>query len=632
MAKSSKNQDEKVAVNPLKEDHSAGSGSYQVVARRYRPKTFEELVGQSHIAQALSNALTSGRVGHAYLFTGARGVGKTSTARIFAKSLNCVQGPTLTPCGVCDSCQSVSTGEDVDVIEIDGASNRGIDEIRQLRQNASICPSRSRYKIYIIDEVHMLTREAFNALLKTLEEPPEHVKFIFCTTEPSKIPITILSRCQRFDFAGIETSSITKRLADIAADEKVTADEGVFSTLARRAAGSMRDAQSLLEQLLSFAPEHISMNDVHEMLGTANDQLLFRLLEAMLRCEPAMIFSELDAAASEGVDFGILTEQLMGLLRDLLVIASGGNASLLLFCTPNQLEQAGETAQGFGLHRILAALQILDQAHNRMRYSTQGRILLELALIRIAHLDHFQMITNLIDQLRQGHLPPQTHQTQVSVKKTITTTQKPESETKPPLSSVKPAQRTISGPAPSTEHGSVPSSASDKTPVKQQSAKQPDPVSDLTPQQRFNATSSTTQTIELTEINNEKAEEIWRDAVDSIPGMLGTWAGKASRISFAAPNLFVAVFENKSAFQFCQQESARIQNTLCQIIGKSVRISVELHETKEISASEPANKIKRSPSRGNLFKDASENAFVRQIEEVFGSELDDVKESFRKES
>ncbi len=178
--------------------HGAGSGNYQVVARRYRPKTFDELVGQPHIAQALSNALTSGRVGHAYLFTGVRGVGKTSTARIFAKCLNCVDGPTLTPCGVCDSCQNISIGEDIDALEIDGASNRGIDEIRQLRQNVSICPSRSKFKIYIIDEVHMLTTEAFNALLKILEEPPAHVKFIFCTTNPTKLPVTILSRCQRF--------------------------------------------------------------------------------------------------------------------------------------------------------------------------------------------------------------------------------------------------------------------------------------------------------------------------------------------------------------------------------------------------------------------------------------------------
>src|SRR5579863_4924001 len=188
------------------------ASDYVVVARRYRPQSFAELVGQQHVAQALAGAIGSNRVGHAYLFTGARGVGKTSSARILAKALNCVNGPTSTPCNQCDICRSVSTGDDVDVLEIDGASNRGIDEMRQLRQNVNVRPSRARFKIYIIDEVHMLTKEAFNALLKTLEEPPEHVKFIFCTTEPEKVLITILSRCQRFDFSGIQLSSIAERL------------------------------------------------------------------------------------------------------------------------------------------------------------------------------------------------------------------------------------------------------------------------------------------------------------------------------------------------------------------------------------------------------------------------------------
>ena len=219
---------------------------YVVVARRYRPQTFAELIGQEHVAQALSNAISTHRVGHAYLFTGARGVGKTSAARILAKALNCEKGPAPVPCNECDICRSISTGEDVDVLEIDGASNRGIDEIRQLRQNVGVRPSRARFKIYIIDEVHMLTREAFNALLKTLEEPPEHVKFIFCTTEPTKIPITILSRCQRFDFAGILTRSISERLRQIVAAEGVEADPDALEVLARRAAGSMRDSQSLL--------------------------------------------------------------------------------------------------------------------------------------------------------------------------------------------------------------------------------------------------------------------------------------------------------------------------------------------------------------------------------------------------
>ncbi|MEZ6071469.1 MAG: DNA polymerase III subunit gamma/tau [Pirellulales bacterium] len=307
-------------------DRAAGgrpTGQYVVVARRYRPQRFEDLIGQEHIAQSLAGAINSDRVGHAYLFTGARGVGKTSAARIMAKALNCGRGPTTTPCGECDICQRVSTGDDVDVLEIDGASNRGIDEIRELRQNATVRPSRARYKIYIIDEVHMLTREAFNALLKTLEEPPAHVKFIFCTTEPEKIPVTILSRCQRFDFAGIRTEDIARRLSQIVTSEGVEAEPEAISLLARRAAGSMRDSQSLLEQLLSFGHDKISVADVHHLLGTADDRLVHAIVEQLAGHDAASAIASLDEAVAAGVDVGQLLGQLLGYLRDVLVVSTG---------------------------------------------------------------------------------------------------------------------------------------------------------------------------------------------------------------------------------------------------------------------------------------------------------------------
>jgi DNA polymerase-3 subunit gamma/tau len=560
----------------VEEDHSAGSGSYQVVARRYRPKTFDELVGQSHVVQALSNALTSERVGHAYLFTGARGTGKTTSARIFAKALNCVEGPTLTPCGICDSCRGISTGEDIDVLEIDGASNRGIDEIRQLRQNASIRPSRSKHKIYIIDEVHMLTREAFNALLKILEEPPEHVKFIFCTTEPSKIPITVLSRCQRFDFAGIETNAIAQRLAGISANEHVTADDGVFEVLARRAAGSMRDAQSLLEQLLSFASENISLADVHDMLGTANDQLLFRLLDAMLHCEPAKIFTELEAAASEGVDFGVMVEQMMGLLRDLLVTASGGDASLLLFCSPPQFDQVKAVAEEFGIHRVLAALQILDQTYTRMRFSTQGRVLTELALIRIAHLDHFQQIAVLLDQLQSCQ--PAT-----------------------PSMAVKQAQRKINEPV----------------------AAKPEPEAQ-SPARSMQQTARQWKAVDFETITNDQAATVWKNAADAIPGMLGSYATKCIQVTFEKPNMFVAFFDNKMVRDVCEKESPRLQNALSQAVGKSVKIRLELavQEKPKESAAENVGSFQKQREIRNA---ALESPLVKKVEEVFGATLQDVR-------
>ncbi len=373
---------------------------YVVVARRYRPKTFGELVGQQQVAQALSNAITTSRVGHAYLFTGARGVGKTSTARILAKCLNCQTGPTPTPCGQCDACVSIASGDDVDVLEIDGASNRGIDEIRQLRSNVNVRPSRSRFKIYIIDEVHMLTVQAFNALLKTLEEPPEHVKFIFCTTDAEKIPITVLSRCQRFDFAPVPTDSIIERLRFIVQEEGVQADEAALRLLARRAGGSMRDSQSLLEQLLSFSGDRITENGVHAMLGTAQGGRLQAIVEHLIARDAAQALDQLDAAIREGVDVGQLAEQLLGYLRDVMAALVGCQPDLMLHVSAGDFAAVREAGQRWGLETALAAVQILDQALTRMRQSTQVRTLVEVALVRICKLEELDALPGLIAQLR----------------------------------------------------------------------------------------------------------------------------------------------------------------------------------------------------------------------------------------
>ena len=288
------------------------------------------------------------------------------------------------------------------MLEIDGASNRGIDEIRQLRQNAGVRPSRSRFKIYIIDEVHMLTREAFNALLKTLEEPPEHVKFIFCTTEPTKIPITILSRCQRFDFAGILTRSIRQRLEQIVAAEGVEADSEALEILARRAAGSMRDSQSLLEQLLAFSPGRITVADVHGMLGTAGEERLAALIGHVIERNAAGALADLDAALTAGVDAAQFIEQMFGCLRDCMVAAVGCPNEAFLYTSPSGAEGIAAAGKQLGLSTLLAIMQILDQTLSRMRYSTQGRILAELALVRICELEDLDELSETIAQLRSG--------------------------------------------------------------------------------------------------------------------------------------------------------------------------------------------------------------------------------------
>lgn len=376
------------------------AGEYVVVARRYRPQTFDELIGQEHVAQALKQAINTGRIGHAYLFTGARGVGKTSAARILAKALNCVQGPTATPCNDCDVCHAVSTGEDVDVLEIDGASNRGIDEIRQLRQNAGIRPSRVRFKIYIIDEVHMLTKEAFNALLKTLEEPPEHVKFIFATTEPNKIPITILSRCQRFDFAGIESSSIQQRLAQIAQAEGVSIDSEALQILAVRAAGSMRDSQSLLEQLLAVAGSDITADEVNSLLGIAPAARIAELTKLLASRDAAASLSLLDATIRAGADVGQMMDQLMGYLRDVMAIAVGCPAERMLYALPAQFDEAKELGAHLGVNTILAMLQILDQTAARMRISLHERTLADMAIVRLAALEDLDALADVVAEIK----------------------------------------------------------------------------------------------------------------------------------------------------------------------------------------------------------------------------------------
>ena len=372
---------------------------YQVVALRYRPQSFESLVGQGHIATALSNAINQNRVGHAYLFTGARGVGKTSSARIFAKCLNCEKGPTTEPCNECDTCQAISVGEDVDVLEIDGASNRGIDEIRQLRSNVAVRPSRSRFKIYIIDEVHMLTQQAFNALLKTLEEPPGHVKFIFCTTDPQKIPITVLSRCQRFDFSPVQTDKISERLKEIAEAESVTASEEALQLLARRANGSMRDSQSLLEQLFSFCGDEITIEEVHQLLGTTDIGRITEIATAMVARDTNGTLSLIHQNLSSGVNAGQLAGQLLGYFRDMMAVRVGCNEDTLLSCAGTDIPELKSQGDSLGLETILSIVQVLDNAIVRMQASLHGRTLLEVAAVRICGLEQVDSISGLIKSL-----------------------------------------------------------------------------------------------------------------------------------------------------------------------------------------------------------------------------------------
>ena len=379
-------------------DSTAAGTAYQVVARRYRPQRFADLVGQEHVARGLSGAIESGRIGHAYLFTGARGVGKTSAARIFAKALACEHGPAAEPCNACDACRAIAAGQDVDVVEIDAASNRGIDEIRQLRQNVAVRPARGRFKVYIIDEVHMLTREAFNALLKTLEEPPSHVKFVLCTTEPEKLPITILSRCQRFDFTTVDTPAIARRLAQIVEAERAEVSPEALTLIARRAAGSMRDSQSLLEQLLGSASGSIGVDEVHALIGTGREERIGELVSAIASRDPARALTALDDSLQGGADPGGVLDQLIAALRDALLAAVGCNATALTQ-SPGLGIDLAEVGRQLGTPTLLAMLQIIDQALTRMRSSGHATLLAEMAVIRLATLEDLESMAAAVDRL-----------------------------------------------------------------------------------------------------------------------------------------------------------------------------------------------------------------------------------------
>jgi DNA polymerase-3 subunit gamma/tau len=379
----------------------SSASHYTVLARRFRPQAFDDVVGQEHVSKALQNAIRSERVAHAYLFTGARGVGKTSTARILAKALNCPNVRDGVPCNDCEICDGISSGSDVDVMEIDGASNRRIEDIRSIRANVGVRSMRTRFKLYIIDEVHMLTREAFNALLKTLEEPPPNVKFVFCTTEPEKVPDTILSRCQRFDFSTIEDSSIGTRLKEIALSEGFEVEDAAIELIARRARGSMRDSQSLFDQLLAFSEGTVRADDVHRMLGTASDDLLVQLFENITQQRPGEVLNLLEEALAAGVQPGEMLDQCVGYVRDMMVLLSGG--ATVGLCSVANSSRAAVAEQGTRatLPNVMAAFQILSETKGRILRSTFARTLLEMALVQISLLENLSTISSLLS----GNLP-----------------------------------------------------------------------------------------------------------------------------------------------------------------------------------------------------------------------------------
>ncbi|MGD1157344.1 MAG: DNA polymerase III subunit gamma/tau [Terriglobia bacterium] len=382
--------------------------SYQVIARKYRPQAFDDVVGQHLVTDTLKNAIQTNRVAHGYIFSGARGVGKTTTARILAKALNCFKGPTVTPDGTCPSCVEIAAGNSVDVQEIDAASNRGIDEIRELREAVRYLPARDRYKIFIIDEAHMLTTEAFNALLKTLEEPPPRSLFILATTEPHKLPSTIQSRCQHFAFRLLDYAEICARLRVVAEEEKITADEGAVSTLAQAAEGSLRDALSLLDQVIAACGERLDEKRVRQVLGVVPAELLMDIVKAVDAADSRQVLDRVGQLASEGYELAHFCGELTRFVRDLMITRTCGAESPLLQVPSDQRRQLGELAGLFSEEDLSRFFNILLRAESEMRYALAPRFHLELALMKLVHARRLTSIESLLGGLRGSGLSGKT--------------------------------------------------------------------------------------------------------------------------------------------------------------------------------------------------------------------------------
>lgn len=386
--------------------------SYIVLARKYRPQTFLELYAQDHVTTIIKNALETKRIAHAYLFTGPRGVGKTSLARILAKSLNCENGPTITPCNVCSNCTEITSGTSTDVVEIDGASNNGVDDIRDLQGELIYAPSNSKYKIYIIDEVHMLSTSAFNALLKTLEEPPENVVFIFATTEPHKVLPTIISRCQRFDFKRIPIEDIIRRLTDIVKSESISVDSESLYLIARKADGGMRDALSLMDQVISYCANNVTIDRVREIFGILPVQAYNSLFVQIANHQPGALIVELQNIFDRGVDVGETINELLEFCRIVLLQKLNVKTAEI---SPDELPVYRELVPAFSVDDLLYIISSLVQVKREIKTSSNPYFILEVALIKLSKMDSMQDLAKVLETIKSGDYVPSVSMASVNV-------------------------------------------------------------------------------------------------------------------------------------------------------------------------------------------------------------------------
>jgi len=599
--------------------------SYLVLARKWRPQLFADLIGQEHVSRTLANAILSGRVHHAFLFTGARGVGKTSAARILAKALNCEQDSAIEPCNVCRSCTEITEGQSVDVFEIDGASNNGVDDVRELRETLRYMPSQSRYKVFIIDEVHMLSINAFNALLKTLEEPPEHVKFIFATTEPHKIPVTILSRCQRFDFRKIPAPKVVAQLRRIVDAEKIDISDRSLALIAQRGGGSMRDCLSTLDQVVAFCSENVSDDDVQGLLGMVDQRLLFDALEGCMQQNCSMVLEVVRRVDDLGHSFRQFAQELVEAVR-LVVLCE------LVVDPQEELGLFGDELQALKHLASLACqddwqrlLSLLIKTESELAGSVYPKLLVEMSLIRAASLPPSREISELIQKIEalEGGSASQSLPRRVAVA----------------------PQTTNHAPAVSSASSSV--ELSTASPVVAQVNESPEPVAAAAP-----ITAPQVDVVEAPQPPTVIEEEAGYSAAPNVevPGVapsqargwlefvqfvkaerprIGSLLEHGSLLALELPLLRVGFASGSFLMQQLgdAETKERLDGVAQQFFGQDVKVVIEaLSRQKEAPLSLVAAEEKKESDRGRrLREDALAHPLVKKAVEVFSGEIESVR-------
>ncbi len=577
--------------------------SYLVLARKWRPQTFADVVGQTHVTKTLVNAIEMDRVAHAFLFSGVRGVGKTSLARILAKSLNCKDGPTPNPCGTCDSCRATAAGTAVDVIEIDGASNNSVEDIRNLRETVPYRPVLGKYKVYVIDEVHMLSTSAFNALLKTLEEPPPHVKFIFATTEAHKIPVTILSRCQRYDFRRIPTSAVIDRLSLILTSENLQFEPGALALIGREADGSMRDALSTLDQVLAAGGEKITADAVADLLGVVERRVYYDLSSALLSRAPKRCLEIIKDIDRQGYDMTTFAKGLLEHLRNLVVAGvCKGDASLLDMADDEARELSAQatSVSPDTLHRLF---KHFAEAYESIVRSAHPKILLETALARIADLGELIPATEILarlERLAKGAPPSGAAPTGGPSFGTGPSNRGPAPSRGPSLSAATPA---ILSPSPSTPPESKSSPAPDAVPAEAPTIGSPSKMTD-----------STRETAELTE---NDCRRVMTEMKQEKPAMASFLEYGRTEIT---PRGIAILFSKDyaSIAALAKERAPEISVYFQQRLGKEVLVEVRVAEGVAAPTA-TKQRIQEENLRREKEDRALSHPLIRQIQSEFGA-------------